>query len=225
MPEWNSDEQLFALIRGELYSAVVGDICDSTGLRNQYLPAALRPLDRQSRMVLCGRAMTVQEEDIQGVADESQPWGRMLEALDSLRPDEIYVCAGASPAYALFGELMATAARNRGAAGAICDGFVRDTHQIIALGFPVFCHGSHGCDQRGRGTVRDYRVPLHIGQVLIQPGDLLVGDVDGVVIAPRDAEVEIFTKALAKARAESVVRQALLRGMSASEAFAQYGVL
>ncbi len=225
MPEWKTDQEMLALVRRHLYSAVVGDICDEMGLRNQYLPAELQPLDRASRTVLAGRAMTVLEQDIDAVPDERRPWGAMLEALDSLRPDEVYLCSGSQRDYALFGELMATAARRRGAVGAICNGFVRDTHRLLEMGYPVFARGTYGCDQRGRGHVVDYRVPLCVGTVEVQPGDLVVGDIDGVVVVPRKAEVEVITRALAKARTESVVRKAILEGMSATEAFAQYGVL
>src|ERR1700691_280399 len=158
--EWNSDEQLFSLIREELYTAVVGDVCDSLGLRNQFLPPELGPLYQHREYVLTGRAMTVVQEDISEPADDIQPWGKMLEALDNLGKGDIYVCSGSLSPYALFGELMSIAARKRGGAGAICNGFVRDTHQIVALEFPVFCRGSYGLDQRGRGTVRTYQVPL-----------------------------------------------------------------
>lgn len=225
MPEWNTDQEMLALVRQHLYSAVVGDICDSIGLRNQYLPSAIQPIDRHRRLVTAGRALTVLEQDITSVRDEAKPWGLMLEALDSLQHDEIYICSGSSGAYALFGELMATAARCRGAVGAVCNGFVRDTHQLIDIGFPVFAYGTYGCDQRGRGTVVDYGIPLSVGGVQVGRGDLLVGDIDGVVLVPREAEVEVLTLSLAKARTESVVRTAISQGMLASEAFARYGVL
>ena len=149
----------------------------------------------------------------------------MLEALDSLTHNDIYICSRSVAPYALFGELMSTAALKRGAAGAICNGFVRDTHQIIALEFPVYCRGSYGLDQRARGTVKDYRVPLLVGKVLIQPGDLIIGDIDGLVVVPRKQETEIITRAVEKVRKESVVRSELIDGMSTTEAFARYGVL
>lgn len=224
-PEWNSEDEFFSLIRNELYTSVVGDICDQIGLRNQFLPPDLRPLDQSKRNVLVGRAMTVLEEDVSESLSDSEPWGKMLEALDNLDRNDIYVCSGSIAPYALFGELMSTAALKRGATGAVCNGFVRDTHQILALEFPVYCRGSYALDQRGRGTVRDYRVPLFLGEVRINSGDLVIGDVDGAIVLPREREVEITTKSLTKARTESVVRAELVKGMSASEAFARYGVL
>ncbi len=225
MPEWKSDSEMLSLIRRHLYSAVVGDICDAIGFRKQYLDAALAPIDRGGKAILAGRALTVVEQDTDTVEDEANPWGLMLEALDSLGTDEIYVCSGATGSYALFGELMATAARNRGAVGAICNGYVRDTHQLVEMGFPVFCRGTYGCDQRGRGTVTSYGGTLRIGDIDLRRGELLVGDIDGVVVVPLEAEEEVITKALAKARTESVVRIALSQGMPAAEAFRRYGVL
>ena len=149
----------------------------------------------------------------------------MLQALDDLRPDEVYVCTGASPEYALWGELMSTRAITLGAAGAVVDGYSRDTRGILQLGFPTFSYGGYAQDQGPRGKVIDFRVPLEIGGVRLEPGDLLFGDLDGVCIIPRVAEEEVVRKALEKAREESVLERALREGMSATEAFAGYGIM
>lgn len=223
--EWKSDDEMLALIRNELYTAVVGDICDQVGLRQQFLPPEVVPLDRYKRVVLAGRAMTVAEQDVDEAPDKYQPWGKMLEALDHLRKNDVYVCSGSVTPYALFGELMSTAAMKRGAVGAVCNGFIRDTHQVLALGFPVYCRGSYALDQRGRGVVRKYGAPLKFGDVTVQSGDLIVGDVDGVIVVPRDRENEVIVRALAKVRTESEVRRQLRNGMLVTEAFARYGVL
>ena len=149
----------------------------------------------------------------------------MLQALDDLRPDEVYVCTGASPEYALWGELMSTRAITLGAAGAVVDGYSRDTRGILQLDFPTFSYGGYAQDQGPRGKVIDFRVPLEIGGVRLEPGDLLFGDLDGVCIIPRVAEEEVVRKALEKAREESVLERALREGMSATEAFARYGIM
>jgi regulator of RNase E activity RraA len=149
----------------------------------------------------------------------------MLQALDDLRPDEVYVCTGASPEYALWGELMSTRAITLGAAGAVVDGYSRDTRGILQLGFPTFSYGGYAQDQGPRGKVIDFRVPLEIGGVRLEPGDLLFGDLDGVCIIPRAAEEEVVRKALEKAREESVLERALREGTSAAEAFARYGIM
>ena len=119
---------------------------------------------------------------------------------------------------------MSIAAMKRGAAGVVCDGNVRDTEKILELGFPVFCRGSYALDQRGRGIVVDYRAPSLWANCCISPGDILVGDTDGVISIPREAAEEVFSLALEKARKENGVKAALEQGMSASQAFQRFGV-
>lgn len=226
MPEWTSDEEFFSISRQELFTAVIGDICDQIGLRRQFLSPLIRPLQSgHSIPVMIGRAMPVLEADVFAEPAKERPFGLMLEALDDLKRNEIYVCAGASPRYALVGELMCTAMMARGAAGAVCDGYIRDAKGIVDLGFPVYSLGPYGQDQRGRGTVLDYRVPIEISGITIETGDILVGDIDGVLVVPQVHEEEVFTKALVKARAETRVRQAILEGMSAAQAFEEFGIL
>ncbi len=199
---------------------------DEIGLVHQFLPPEIRPLDPSVRLV--GRAMPVQVADIDDSARGSEslsPFGRMLEALDDLREGEVYVCGGGCPDYALWGELMTTRAQVLGAAGAVLDGYYRDTDGIASLGFPTFGYGSYAQDQRLRGHVVDFRAPIQIGQVLVEPGDIVIGDRDGVCIAPRRHEDAIFVKALEKVRAEKVVQREIEAGMPSQEAFAKYGVM
>ena len=226
----HSSESFFELIRRELYTAVVGDVMDSIGFRHQFLPPQIKPL--RNDMIIVGRSMPVLEADVFTEAHDaasnsvmSRPFGLMLQALDDLRPDEVYVGTGASPAYALWGELMSTRAITLGAAGAVVDGYSRDTLGILQLGFPTFSYGGYAQDQGPRGKVIDFRVPLEIGGVRLEPGDLIFGDLDGVCIIPRVAEEEVVRKALEKAREESILERALREGMSATEAFARYGIM
>jgi regulator of RNase E activity RraA len=224
--EWNSDTELFELARGELYTAVIGDICDQLDLRKQFLSPGIRPMQVGPEVpLMIGRAMTVLEADVFADPRTGPPFGKMLDALDDLKPGEVYVCAGASPRYALVGELMATAMIARGAVGAVCEGYVRDTEGILKLGFPVYSYGSYSQDQRGRGIVLDWRVPLEISGVRLNSGDIVVGDIDGVLVVPREVEERVFTDALAKARAEKTVQKAIANGMTATAAFEEYGIL
>lgn len=227
---WNDDEGLFALARRELFTAVVGDIMDKLGFRHQFLPPRIGPL--RPDMVVIGRAMTVLEADVFEDSSESannplmaQAFGLMFAALDDLKPNEVYVCAGGSPRYAVWGELMSARAIKLGAAGAILDGYLRDTHGILALDFPAFAQGSFAQDQGPRGKVIDFRVPLEIEGVGIHTGDIVFGDVDGVLVVPREAEEEIFAGAIEKARGEKLVQKAIEAGMSASEAFKKFGIM
>ncbi|MEO8764690.1 MAG: RraA family protein [Ginsengibacter sp.] len=227
---WKNDRELFQLIRKELYTAVVGDIMDKLGLIHQFLPPQIKPL--RSDMFVTGRAMTVLEADVIEPGTDisrnpvlNRPFGLMLEALDDLKTDEVYTCTGASPNYALWGELMSARAMNLGAAGAVIDGYARDTHGILKLNFPVFSFGSYAQDQSPRGKVIDYRIPIEIKGVRINSGDIIIGDVDGVCIVPKNAEAEIFHKAIDKAREEKMIQKKISEGMSALEAFEKYGIL
>jgi regulator of RNase E activity RraA len=228
MTEPMPDSLLFEALTSTLFTAVVGDILDQMGYRHQFLPPSIVPL--RPSTVLAGRAMPALEMDVDG-SDErlsglgDKRFGLMLEALDDLRPGEIYVATGGSLSYALWGGLMSTRALHLGAAGAILDGYIRDAREIEALGFPVFSRGLYAQDQAPRGKVVEFRVPVTIGGVRIAPGDLVFGDREGVLVIPREAEGEAVRRALNKATAENQVAAAIRAGMSAVEAFATYGVM
>ena len=209
MKEWKDDKALFALIKEELYTAVVGDIMDKMGYTRQFLPPRIRPL--RDDMLVAGRAMTVLEADVLDAGKEKgvnpvlkRSFGLMLEALDDLKEDEVYVCSGSSPAYALWGELMSARAIQCKAAGAVVNGYSRDTKGILAL---------------------DFRVPIEMEGVRINDGDILVGDIDGVCVVPREIEEEVFTRALEKARGERMVLKKIQEGMKARDAFDTYGIM
>jgi regulator of RNase E activity RraA len=230
MKRWRSDDELFATARGELFTCVVGDIMDKMQLTHQYLPAAIRPL-RQD-MTLLGRAMPVLSGDVfqerverSANALSAKPFGLMLEALDDLRPNEIYVNTGSSPRNAMWGEMMSIRALKLGATGVVVNGYVRDTRAILSLNFPTFSFGSYGQDSAPRYKVYDFRIPIEIGGVSIRPGDMLFGDVDGVLVVPVEVETEVFTKALEKARSEKTVKRDLESGVTAVEAFARHGIM
>ncbi len=224
----NSDAERFQLMKTELFTAVVGDVLDAAGYTRQFLPPQIKALD-PSKM-LAGRAMPVLEADCysDNVAskNERQPFGLMFEALDALQANEVYICTGSSPTYALWGELMSTRALKLGAAGAVLDGYHRDTRGILRLGFPTFSFGSYAQDQRVRGRVIDYRCPIQFANgVVVQPGDIVFGDIDGVVIIPRAQEAAILEAALDKVRGENRVRTAIEAGMSTVEAFRTFGIM
>jgi regulator of RNase E activity RraA len=222
------DIELFRQIRDELFVAAVGDVLDTMGYQHQFLPAGIAPLEKSMRIV--GRAMPVLEADVINDGSKSagplsgKPFGLMLEALDDLRPGEIYIATGASLRYALWGGLMSTRAQHLKAAGAILDGYVRDATEIERLGFNVYCRGTYAQDQGVRGQVIDYRCTIEIDGVRIAPGDLLFGDREGVLVVPRAVEAEAVAKALEKVRTEDKVAEAIRGGMSACQALATFGV-
>lgn len=214
----------------QLSSAVIGDILDTMGRLRQFLPSYLRPISEGTR--LFGRAFTVLESDfVRGDQDQGsnpvlkRPFGLMLEAVDNLSEGEVYLCSGSSPTYALWGELMSVRAKTLGAAGAVVDGFHRDTFGIREQEFPVFSMGPWSQDQAPRGAVIDYQVAIQFGCVLIRPGDLIYGDFDGVIVIPAEIESEVVELALDKASKENLVAKALQDGMSAEEAFNKFGVM
>ena len=230
MKSWSTDEELFATIRRELFTCVVGDVMDKMGLQHQFLPPQIRPL--RSDMVVVGRAMPVLavdvfEEKVTGSNNKlmQKPFGLMLEALDDLKPNEVYVNTGSSPRNALWGELMSIRARKLGAAGAVLDGYLRDTKAVLKLDFPSFCWGSYAQDSAPRYKVVDFRIAIEIGCVRLRPGDFVFGDIDGVCVVPVEAATEVFTKALEKARGEKLVRKALEEGSSAVAAFEKHGIM
>ncbi len=217
----DNDKDLFALCRKLLYPAVVGDILDEFGYQNQFLPTEVKPID--TSWVLVGRAMTVHETD---GADEENPFGMMFEALDDLKEDEIYICNGNLSAFAQWGGLMTTRAKHLKAAGAVVGGFSRDTKEILSLNFPVFSSGTYSKDQKGRGYVDSYRQQISFSNgVIVNTGDLIFGDRDGVLVIPRNVEKEVLGKAFSKAMTENHVRNAIVSGMSTKEAFSTYGVM
>lgn len=227
---WKDDDELFAMAKAELFTAVVGDAMDKMELFHQFLPPRLQPL--KDDMFIIGRAMPVLEADtFEELSHGSQnplmakPFGLMLEALDDLQKNEVYICSGSSPSYALVGELMMTRAKIRGAAGAVVNGYSRDTTGILELDFPVFSYGRYAQDQGPRGKVIDFRVPIELDGVRVNPGDIIIGDLDGVCVVPQEHEKEVFVRAFEKARGEKIVLKAIQEGMSAVDAWNKYQIM
>jgi regulator of RNase E activity RraA len=230
MESWNNDKELFSLAKKELFSALVGDVLDKLGYLHQFLPPELKPL--RPDMVLIGRAMPVLEADVfEEVVENShnplmqKPFGLMFEALDDLKEDEVYICTGSSLSYALWGGLMTTRAMKLKAAGSVLDGYSRDTNEILRLNFPTFSMGTYAQDQGPRGKVMDFRIPIEWGGVRINPGDIIFGDRDGVVVVPKEVEKEAFEAALEKGRSEKLILKALQEGMTTVDAFKHFGIM
>jgi regulator of RNase E activity RraA len=230
MKPWKNDNELFSLVRRELFTCVVGDVMDKLNLQHQFLPPQIHPL--RTDMVIVGRALPglavdVFAEKVEGTSNSlmAKPFGLMLEALDDLHANEVYVSTGSSPRSALWGELMSIRARKLGGSGAVLNGYSRDTKAILDLNFPTFSWGPYGQDSSPRYKVVDFRVPVEIGAVCLRPGDILFGDIDGVCLIPTKAADEVFAKALEKVRGEKLVRKALEAGSSAVTAFQKHGIM
>jgi regulator of RNase E activity RraA len=209
-----------------LYVAVVCDILDEMGYRNQAMHQRLRPLLPDIRNCgFIGRAKTLKWKEVNSV-DEANPYGLEIEAMDSLMEGDVVVhSTDHNGTNAPWGELMSTIAKRKGVAGCVCDSQIRDCIKIIDMGFPVYYAGIRPLDSKGRGLVIDYDVPVQCGGVLVNPGDLIFADFDGIVVIPKMLENEVIGKAKEKVLAENLSRKELLNGKTLSEVFDKYKAL
>lgn len=212
----------FDSIKDRLYSAVLSDALDAAGFREQCLQVALSPLTGVPR--LAGRCRTTLWEDVEGI--DPVPYALELEAVDDLQPGEVLIAAaGGSMRSGIWGELLSTAARNRGCAGALVHGAVRDVAAMRQLGFPVFAAGVCPYDSLHRQRVIARDVTVKIGSVRVRSGDVIFADEDGVVVVPREVEASVLQAAWDKVRAENAVREDIRAGMAATAVFAKHGIL
>jgi 4-hydroxy-4-methyl-2-oxoglutarate aldolase len=208
-----------------LYAAVVSDALDVAGAAGQILASRIRPVGRLARPLI-GRAATARAVRVD--REPAQPYGALLEAMDLLGPGQVLLIATdgeGDVASAIFGGLLATAARARGAAGCIVDGAVRDSRELERLEFPTFATGFSPADSFGRDEVVEHGTVVCCGGVEIHPGDLIVADNDGIVAVPAPIEERVIEHALRKVAGEGDMRKELAAGMSTAEAFAKYGIL
>lgn len=202
---------------------MLSDSCDRAGFRDQVLGTRLIPL--VSGTQVSGRARTVHYLPDPST-DPEHPYDDVIEFIDGTAPGELVVAAtDSSNACAFWGELFSAAAKGRGAHGIITDGNIRDSEKIVALKFPVFSLSARPSDVRGRMRVEASQVPVVIGGVTIHPGDLVVGDDDGVVVIPAEHEETIVSYARERARAESTVLQELLAGATLRDVWTKHGIL
>ncbi|MFO7918607.1 MAG: RraA family protein [Anaerolineae bacterium] len=224
---FENDHKIYEFVKENgLYVAVVCDVLDELGYREQAMHQRLRPLlpDRRNCGFM-GRARTARWMQIDYI-DEEDPYGQEIALIDSLQPGDVVVhstdYAGTN---APWGELMSTVAQRNGAVGCVCDSQIRDCVKIMELGFPVYYTGIRPLDSMGRGKVMAYDVPIRCGEVLVHPGELVYADFDGVVVIPQEVEEEALRKAGEKVGKETQSRQDLLAGKSLREVYDTYGVL
>lgn len=211
-------------MREKLFVSVLSDCLDTVGLMHQALPSRIRPLDEERVMV--GRARTAAFMEVYHHEPGTNPYELEIALIDSLKRDEIPVFACSNPArVAPWGELLSTAAKARGAAGALMDGCTRDVRAIRAMGFPVFHGGIGPLDSKGRGRIMAIDVPIECAGVPIAPGDLIFGDADGVVVIPKSVETKVLELAFEKVTGERNTLHDLQRGDKLADVFARYGIL
>jgi 4-hydroxy-4-methyl-2-oxoglutarate aldolase len=222
MNETNPSEISLEMMRQTLFTAVICDALDSLGLTRQSPNVRLVPCSGSLKLV--GRCKTTLWADMSH--PDPKPYELELNAVDGCRADDVLIAAaGGSIRSGIWGELLSTAARNRGCIGAIVDGAVRDLAQMRKMGFAVFARGSCPYDSLNRQRVIDVDVPVEIGGVRFSPGDLVFADEDGMVVVPQEVEAEAISRAWIKVHAENVTRDAIKAGMKATAAYEKYGIL
>ena len=216
------DIELCEFVERTLYAAVVSDSLDQLGVRQQAMSEYLRPVHKRCKFA--GWARTIACSDVYHIIKD--PYAIEIEAVDSLLPGEVAVIGTQkSKRNAPWGELLSTAAKARGARGAVVDGLIRDIDKIEELGFPVFAAGIKPVDSMGRGLVTSYNVPVECGDVLVHPGDLIFADYDGVIAIPAAMVKEVVAMAADKVQREDGSRAELMAGGYLRDVFRKYGVL
>jgi regulator of RNase E activity RraA len=210
-------------MRQRLYAAVVADALDTLGYRNQSPRVNLFPYTAPNQ-VLVGRCKTTLWTEM--AHEDPRPYELELRAVDECHADDVLIAAASgSSRSGIWGELLTTAARNRGCVGAIIDGALRDVRKISAMEFPVFARGTSVYDSRNRQRVVEVDVSVEIAGVEFVPGDLVIADVDGVVVIPQAVEQRTLELAWQKVNDENTTRVAIMDGMKATDAYRKFGVL
>jgi 4-hydroxy-4-methyl-2-oxoglutarate aldolase len=221
-----ADAATFALIKKKLFVAVVCDVLDALGYRHQALHSRLRPLlPDANNCGFVGRARTLRWMETDFIVEED-PYGMEIEAVDSLRAGDVIVhSTDRSGKIAPWGELMTTVAMRNGAVGCVCDAPIRDCARIMALNFPVYYAGICPLDSKGRGRVMAYDVPVQCGEIVVEPGQIIFADFDGIVAFPREVEETAIQLALEKVEGENKTRLELQAGKTLREVYDKYGIL
>ena len=215
----------FKQLSTELYSAVLSDVMDEFGLMKQAMRPFIRPVD--DSLVMMGRARTGLFADTYSVREGENPYKIEIELLDDLKPGDVPVlaCHGPTERIAPWGELLTTASLARGGVGCVTDGLVRDLRHIKRLGFPVFHGGIGPLDTRGRARMTERDVAVECGGVAVRSGDIVFGDIDGVVVIPQDHAAKVIERAKQKITSENHTRDELQQGRLLAEVYEKYGVL
>ncbi len=205
-----------------LYTAVVADVLDSMGFRNQTLSADIRPLTPAQKV--CGRVFTAKAVSVAQIPDE--PYKLEMAAIDTMvAGDVLLVDAGHNKQSAFWGELLTTACMAKQVGGVVMSTCSRDLWALNKMDFPVFGIGCTPADSAGRIDVVRIGEPVEMDGVKARNGDLILGDLDGVVIIPADAAEEALKRASEKVSGENTVREELRAGRPVAEVFRKHGIL
>lgn len=227
MADWVDDKGLFKLMKENMTSSTLSDVMCSLGFGAKLLAPEIKLLS--STPTLVGRAMPVQDED-PSPSDapkryDAKPYGLMLDSIETLKPDEIYIASGGPIGSARLGDLLIARAKRLGAAGVVLNGFLRTPSEREDIGVPIFARGIYGFGLQERHNVVDFRCPITIGGVRVSPGDLVFGDCGGVCIIPKHAEEVVISTAIKRRYMEIAIRQEIENGKSLFDIFAVQGVI
>jgi len=207
----------------KLSTAVICDILDDLGYRNQAMKGNLYPLDENYKLI--GHAKTILAYDV--YERPAEAYKTEIAAIDSIGEGDVAVCAASTKSNGFWGELLTTVAIKRGGRGAVVDGAIRDIRQIREMekDFKVFTGGRNPLDSKGRCLVAAYDCPIECDGVIVNPGDIIFGDIDGLVVVPLSIMEDVFKRALEKISSENIVRKELLKGRLLKDVFAEYHIL
>lgn len=197
----------------QVFTAAVNDVLREYGLLHQVLPSGILPL--RDEMKVCGTAFTVKGSKNLTVESEMEQRARMLEEVGD--GSVVVWDTSGDDESAQWGEVMTLAAKRRGCKGAIVDGGVRDTNKVLELQFPVFCKYRTSNGMLGRFRMIGWQLPVMIGNVCVHPGDIVFGDIDGVIVVPRDLAYDVLLKAEHVKENEKEIKRMVLEGLSPSE--------
>lgn len=198
---------------------MVNDVLRKRNILYQTLPTAILPL--REGMRVCGLAFTIKGSKNLDITDEMEERAKMLE---SIPPESVCVWDTSNDdESAQWGEIMTMAAKRRGCRGAVVDGGVRDTDKVLEQNFPVFCRYRTSNGMMGRFRMIGYQIPIRIGGVDIQPGDVIVADIDGAIVIPRALAWAVLLEAEEILRNEIEIKKMVESGQSPSEVVANGG--
>ena len=207
-----SDEELCRRYEA-LFTGAVNDVLREFALPDQALPHEIAPL--RDEMTACGIAFTIKSSRNPTITGEMEDRAKMLDAMPA---DSMVVWeTGGDQESAHWGEIMTAASRQRGARGAVIDGGLRDTHQVLAQNFPVWHRYRTSNGSLSRCKIENYNVPVLIGKVIVHPGDVIFADIDGAVVVPREIALDVLERAEEIVRNEKGVRAWVESGESAQD--------
>ncbi|MSU43294.1 MAG: RraA family protein [Pedosphaera sp.] len=205
-----------------LYAAVVADVLDTLGHRQQTLSADIHALTPTQKV--CGRVFTARAVSVDTIPAE--PYKLEMAAIDTMRKGDVLVVdAGHNKQCSFWGELLSTACLAKGVRGIVMSTCTRDLWRLREMPFPVFGIGCTPADSKGRIDVVEFGRPIILDGVATKNGDYIIGDEDGVVIIPTEIAPETMRLAAEKASGENTVRDELAAGVSVAEVFRKHGIL